>query len=179
MTAWRRVLAACAVAAMLATAALGRAADPVVPATLRDVAGRTVDVAALARTGKLVFVTLKRADCPVCRTQLRRLGRLLPALRACGAEFIVVGRARDAELAAVARDTSFPFPFVTEGAGAIAAAAGFATGGDELIPGFFAVDAERRLVWAQRGRSAGAFGDRELAAWLRCPEASPDLMASR
>ena len=64
--------------ATVATAAAAR----VVPAELRDVAGATIDVGALAARERLVFVTIKAAGCPVCRTQLQRLGRLLPHFRA-------------------------------------------------------------------------------------------------
>jgi hypothetical protein len=44
----------------------------------------------------------------------------------------------------------------------------------------FAVDEKRRVVWEQRGRGAGSFGDGELVAWLGCkgPE-GPDLLAAR
>src|SRR5690606_36425740 len=113
---------------------------------------------------------------PVCRTQLARLGRMLPRLRACGATFVVLVPGDDDAAAAVARQTGFPYPFVAAGALDLAAAAGFAADGDELVPGFFAVDADRAVVWRQRGRGAGAYGDGELLAHLGCAAPSgPDL----
>lgn len=162
---------------VIASVGIGRAA-PVVPPVLRDVTGAPVDVAALAKQGRLVFVTVKATWCPVCRVQLERLRRLLPHLRACGATFVVLVPGANEAVAAVARETHFPYPFVAEGAVAIAAAAGFAADAAELVPGFFVVDAAREKVWAQRGRGAGAFGDAELLAHLGCRGPStPDLLA--
>ena len=161
---------------MLAT--IASAAPVVVPPTLRDVTGAPVDVAALAGRGHLVFVTVKAASCPVCRTQLQRLGRLLPHLRACGASFVVLAPGPDADVAEIARATAFPYPFVADGAVALASAAGFAAGDAELVPGFFAVDAARRVVWEQRGRSGASFGDVELLTYLGCKAPTgPDLLA--
>lgn len=161
-----------------ALAAPAVAATAVVPPVLRDVTGAAVDVDALAHDGRLVFVTVKAAWCPVCRAQLARLGRILPRLRACGVSFIVLAPGGTETVAAIARETSFPFPFVAEDAVALANAAGFAASADELVPGFFAVNADRQVVWEQRGRGAGNFGDGELLAWLGCKGASPsDLLA--
>lgn len=155
------------------------AAPAAVPATLHDVQGAVVDVAALASRERLVFVTVKATWCPVCRTQLQRLGRLLPHLRACGATFVVLVPGANEAVAAIARETSFPYPFVAENAQALAATAGLAAEGGELVPGFFAVDASRAVVWEQRGRGAGAFGDGELMAHLGCKAPStPELLAS-
>ena len=171
-------LVALAVLALAADAPGRAAASAVVPPTLRDVTGAPVDVAALAGQGRLVFVTVKATWCPVCRAQLERLGRLLPHLRACGARFIVLVPGTDDAVGALARDTSFPYPFVAEGAVALAATVGFATGAEELMPGFFAVNAAREVVWEQRGRAPGAFGDGELLRYLGCkgPDAA-DLLA--
>ena len=163
----------------LGAGALGAAAPPaVVPATLRDVTGAPVDVGARAGRGHLVFVTVKATWCPVCRAQLERLGRLLPHLRACGADFIVLVPGTDDAVAALARDTRFPYPFVADGAVALAATVGFAAGADELMPGFFAVNAAREVVWEQRGRAPGAFGDADLLRYLGCKGPNgPDLLA--
>jgi len=162
----------------LAGSAAASAGPAVVPPTLRDVHGAVVDVAALAARSHLVFVTVKATWCPVCRLQLQRLGRLLPHLRACGTSFVVLVPGTDDAVGGVARETSFPYPFVADGALALAAAAGFAADGDELVPGFFAVNAAREIVWEQRGRSAQSFGDGELLAYLGCKGPSvPDLLA--
>lgn len=166
------------VALAMGVASVAAAAPVVVPAALRDVGGAPVDVAGLARGGRLVFVTVKATWCPVCRVQLQRLGRLLPHLRACGATFVVLVPGTDDTVATVARETAFPYPFVAEGAVALAAAAGLASSPDELFPGFFTVNAEREVVWQQRGRGAGAYGDGELLAHLGCRGPStPDLLA--
>jgi peroxiredoxin len=171
-----RTLTASVLATLVATS--GSAATVAVPAVLRDVTSARVDVAALARGGHLVFVTVKATWCPICREQLQRLGRLLPRLRACGASFVVLVPGTDEAVAAVARDTSFPYPFVADGAVALAATVGFAADAEELMPGFFAVNADREVVWRQRGRAAGAFGDGELMRYLGCKGPSAgDLLA--
>jgi peroxiredoxin len=174
----RTALAAVIVAATLETGS-APAAPAVVPATLHDVQGAVVDVASLASRERLVFVTVKATWCPVCRTQLQRLGRLLPHLRACGVTFVVLVPGANDAVAAIARETSFPYPFVAENAEVLAATAGLAAGDGELVPGFFVVDGARTVVWEQRGRGAGAFGDGELMAHLGCKApGSPDLLAS-
>ena len=171
-------LAAAIVAATL-EAGSAAAATAVVPPALRDVQGAVVDVASLASCARLVFVTVKATWCPVCRVQLQRLGRLLPHLRACGVTFVVLVPGANDAVAAIARETSFPYPFVAENAEALAATAGLAAGGGELVPGFFVVDGARTVVWEQRGRGAGAFGDGELMAHLGCKApTAPDLLAS-
>ena len=49
---------------------------------------------------------------------------------------------------------------------------------DQLVPAFFAVNGAREIVWEQRGRADGAFGDRELLSYLGCKGPSePDLRA--
>jgi peroxiredoxin len=152
----------------LAVATPLRAAPFVLPATLTDVRGAPVDVAALAAAHRLFVVTLKATWCPVCQEQLRRLGRLLPRLRACGASFIVLAPGPAAALAAIARDTSFPYPFVADEGLVLARAAGLALDDDEIAPAIVGVDATRAIDWVQRGRGAGAFGDGALLAHLGC-----------
>ena len=172
-----RLLAALLLVLTVAAGA-GLSAAVVVPSEMRDVTGATIDVAALARRQRLVFVTVKASWCPVCRAQLQRLGRLLPRLRACGATFIVLGPGFDEALAAVARDTSFPYPFVADGAVALAESAGLATTSDELVPAFFVVNGEREIVWQQRGRGDGNYGDGALLKYLGCAT-DADLQATR
>ena len=161
---------------MAALTSSASAATTVVPATSRDVSGASVDVAQIARRNHLVFVIMKAAWCPLCRAQLARLGRLLPRLKACGASFVVLAPGTTDAVAALARDTSFPYPFVAEGAVALAAAAGFATSADTLVPGFFAADGAGAVVWEQRGRGASSFGDGALLAWLGCKGSDEDVL---
>lgn len=153
-------------------------AGATIPPRLSDVRGAEIDVAGLAAGHTLIFVTLKTATCPVCHEQLRRLGALEARLRACGASFIVLAPGPADALRQVAARTGFPYPFVEDVGLALARAAGLAVGRDEIMPGFFHVNAEREIVWTQRGRSAAAFGDGELLAYLRCGAAPGDLVAS-
>lgn len=166
----RRALAALALATLVLPAA-ARAADdsrPAFPATLTDVDGGTVDVAALAATGRLIVVTLKAAWCPVCREQLVRLREILPRLRSCGARFLVLGPGPADELRAIARDTAFPGPFVEDQGLVLARAFGLVLAPDQIAPAILGVGTDRRIAWAQRGRSAAAYGDEELLERLEC-----------
>lgn len=172
----RCVVAALALVLSAAEGALGDAST--VPATLTDVSGAVVDVQGLAERSRLVFVTVKATWCPVCRAQLRRIGRAWARFRACGATFVVLVPGTRDVVAALAADTGFPYPFVADEARAVADAAGLASDGEQLVPGFFVVDAARAVAWTQRGRADGAFGDAELASYLGCKDAGPDLLAS-
>ncbi len=154
----------------------GWGGPPVVPAALRDVNGANVDVAALAATHRLVFVTLKASWCPLCRAQLKRLGKLVARVRACGATLVVLGPPPSAALAAIARESGLPYPFVADAG--VAKSVGFLTTPDELVPGFFVVNEARAIVWEHRGRAKGAFGDREVLEYLGCPvPRGPDILA--
>lgn len=172
----RCVVAAGALVFSVAAGALGDAST--VPATLTDVAGAVVDVRGLAARSRLVFVTVKAAWCPVCRMQLLRLARASARFRACGVTFVVLAPGTRDVVAALAADAGFSYPFVADEAGAIAGVAGLAGDGNQLVPGFFVVDAAGAVAWTQRGRSDGAFGDAELASYLGCKGAGPDLLAS-
>ena len=142
--------------------------DVVLPATLRDVAGRRVDVAGLATRHRLVFVTLKATWCPVCRVQLQRLRDHLARLRSCDATFVVLAPGPRDELRAVQKSSGFPYPFVEDEGLAIARAAGLQLAPDQIAPAMFAVNERREIVWMQRGRGAGSFGDEALLEYLDC-----------
>lgn len=170
----RRVLAVLGLT--LALAAVGRA-DPRVtlPATLHDVYGKRVDVAALAARHRLVVVTLKAPSCPVCRGQIERLRQELPRLRSCGATFVVLAPGPQDALRAVAEATGFPYPFVEDHGLAIARAADLVLAPDQMVPAILIANARREIVWMDRGRNAASFNDPALLAELGCP---PDRMAS-
>ena len=175
----RAAVAGLVLAGLVLSAAPGVAGPAVVPPRLRDVHGGLVEVAALAAQHRLVFVTVKATWCPVCRQQLQRLARLLPELHACNVHFVVLVPGSNEAVATIARETSLPFPFVLDNRGGVAAAAGFAATPDELVPGFFVVNAARQVVWQQRGRADGAYGDAALLDYLGCevPDRGPDILA--
>ena len=152
-------------------------ASMTIPPRLTDVRGAEIDVAGLAARQTLIFVTLKTATCPVCHEQIRRLAALQARLRACGASFIVLAPGPADALRQVAARTGFPYPFVEDVGLALARGAGLAVGPAEIMPGFFHVNAEREIVWTQRGRSAARFGDGELLGYLRCGAPAGDLVA--
>jgi peroxiredoxin len=160
----------------VAAADAGAADRAALPATLRDVRGTAVDVAALARRYRLVVVTLKATWCPVCRAQLERLQQELPRLRSCGATFLVLSPGPADALRAVADASGFPYPFVEDRDLAIARSADLVLAPDQIVPAILVANTQREIVWMARGRSAGAFNDEALLAELDCP---PDQTARR
>ena len=163
---WRFLLAA-----VLVT--LGVPPEPAravtIPETLRDVRGETVDVGALAARGRLVVITVKAPSCPVCRTQLERLRRALPRLRSCGATFIVLAPGPVKDLEALANASGCPFPFVEDRGLELGRAADLVLAPGQLVPGVFGVNAQREIVWVDRGRSEMRFSDEALFEYLACP----------
>ncbi len=164
------IAAALAIAASTRSASGAPLATPtvVLPETLEDARGKTIDVARLAQTHALFVVTLKATRCPVCQRQLVRLRQLLPRLRSCGATFIVLSPPPARDLLAIQESTGFPYPFVVDADLGLARAAGLLLPPDQIEPAILAVDETRAIVWTQRGRSAAYFGDEELLAYLKC-----------
>jgi peroxiredoxin len=164
------VIASAVVALLIAPTS--HAAEPdasvVLPAQLTDVNGDLVDVAGLARGGRLFVVTVKATSCEVCREQLSRLRRLLPRLRACGAHFLIVAPGSPAAVAALAADSALPSPFVADTDLTLARAADLVLAVNQIVPAVLEVDAQRRVVWHQRGRAPGAFSDPALLERLDC-----------
>lgn len=168
------VLGLCCALGAGARAAAGADARVTLPATLRDVHGKSVDVDALAARHRLVVVTLKTPSCPVCRGQLERLRGELPRLRSCGATFIVLSPGPSDALRALADATGFPYPFVEDHDLALARAAGLVLGPGEIVPAILVANAKREVVWMDQGRNPTSFNDPALLAELGCP---PDRMA--
>ena len=151
-----------------ATYAASTSSQTVFPETITDVDGSTIDVATLAAQGKLVVVTLKATWCPVCQEQLARLRKLLPRLRSCGANFLVLAPGPADELRQIAHDSRFPYPFIEDRDLAIARAADLVLAPDQIAPAIFVLDESRNIAWLQRGRSGVYYGDGELLDRLGC-----------
>jgi peroxiredoxin len=139
-----------------------------IPARLTDVRGTEIDVAGLAARRTLIVVTVKSASCPVCQEQLRRLAALEARFRACGASFIVLAPGPTNALRRIAERSGFAYPFVEDTGLAVARSLGLVLEPDEIAPAFLHVDETREVVWTQRGRAAGAYGDAALLEHLRC-----------
>ncbi len=174
----RVALVAALVASTFAIAPPPARAATTVPARLTDVQGVEIDVADLAARNTLIVVTLKAPGCPVCQEQLHRLVALRERLRACGATFIVLAPGPAEALRELAERSGFPYPFIEDTNVALARSIGLALGDDEIMPAFFQLDAAREIVWMQRGRGPGAFGERELLAHLGCRSSAGDRIAA-
>ena len=151
-------------AALLGLFLLGaEAPPPSFPAQLLDIDGRAVDVSALASAHRLIVVTLKAPWCPVCARQLARLEGLSAALENCGATFLVLSPGPAERIRAVREATGFAIGGVAPVAHELAP--------DQIVPSLLAVDSERTIVWQQRGRSGGSYGDGRLQRYLGCETA--------
>lgn len=163
-------------------AALLLAASPAVaasvPTALAGVDGTTVDVASLASSQRVFVVTLKATWCPVCQVQLRRLTAMLPRLRSCGATFVVLAPGPRAELVRIAEQTAFPYPFVEDVGLSVARGVSLQLAADQIEPAIFEVDRQGEVVWLQRGRADGAFGDAALLERLDCGELKTAALSS-
>ncbi len=166
----RRLTRALAVALLVVAGSTlsSSGADTSFPARLVDVDGAVVDVATLARSHKLFFVTLKATSCPVCHAQLRRLGEQLARLRSCDATFVVLSPGPRQDIERIRVETGFPFPFVEDRDLSLADSIGLRLSATEMTPAIFAVDENREIVWKQQGRSGLYFGDPELLEYLDC-----------
>jgi hypothetical protein len=79
-------------------------------------------------------------------------------------------------LRAVAEETGFPYPFIEDRDLAIARSADLVLAPDQIEPAILVANAQREIVWMNRGRSAVAFNDAAVLAELDCP---PDQIARR
>lgn len=140
----------------------------VLPATLEDVRGETLDVADLATRHRLVFVTLKATWCGVCRQQLARLRAELPRLQGCGVSFVVLSPGPRDELRRVAESADFPFPFVEDRDLALARSADLVLAPGQIVPALFTVNERREIDWVHAGRSGVSYGDAALLEHLGC-----------
>ncbi len=159
-------------AALLGLFLLGaEAPPPSFPAQLLDIDGRAVDVSALASAHRLIVVTLKAPWCPVCARQLARLEGLSAALENCGATFLVLSPGPAERIRAVREATGFSARYVEDRDLTIARSLGLELAPDQIVPSLLAVDSERTIVWQQRGRSGGSYGDGRLQRYLGCETA--------
>jgi peroxiredoxin len=148
--------------------ALTAARAPGLPARLVDIDGAAVDLAALATSGRVIAVTLKTADCPVCARQLARLQQQRAELLRCGARFLVLAPGPADGIRKLRGATGFDARWIEDRDLALARSLGLVLGPGQMVPALLELDARGRVLWEQRGRSPTAFGDRALREHLDC-----------
>lgn len=144
--------------------------EPKFPAMVMSVDGREIDVRKLAEGRRVVVVTLKAAWCPVCQKQLLRIKKKLPDQAGCGVTYLVLSPGPASELRAIREDTGFPYPFIEDKGLAFAESLGLRMSEKEITPSIFLLRSDLSIRWMQNPRSAGYYGDSELAQVLRCAE---------
>ena len=146
-----------------------RAAERLIlPATLQDIDGRKVDLAAMAQRRRVVFVTLKAPRCPVCSRQLSRLRTMQSRLSQCGASFVVLAPGPRKEISEVRRLTGFEARYVEDVGLKLARGLGLQLAEGQIQPAIFSIDRRLRITWMQEGRSGRYYGDRALLRQLDC-----------
>lgn len=175
-----RVVSACALAAVLAmllgavhedTAPRAPEEAPpppkkVLPATLTEIAGQEIDLAALTDKQRLVVITLKAPWCRVCVHQLERIKENLPEYQRVRATFLILSPGPKEDLAAIKEHTEFPYPFVADKDNELARALDLVLQPGQMIPAVFALNAAREVVWMERGRSSTRYNDEALREYL-------------
>jgi peroxiredoxin len=148
--------------------ALLAAAPSRLPEVLVDLDGRSVGLAEMIGEGRLFVITLKSASCPVCARQLVRLERLRAGLERCGARFAVLSPGPAERIRRLRAATGFGAHWFEDPELALGRALDLLLGPDELVPAIVEIDAQGRVVWAQRGRSGELYGDGALQKHLGC-----------
>lgn len=138
------------------------------PSTVTAVSGESIDVAKLAKTRRVVVVTLKATWCPVCREQLRRIRSSLRNPDQCGVAILVLSPGPAEVLRQIQTDVGVSFPFIEDRDLKIAASLGLRLADDQIQPSILILERDLSIGWLQRGRSTAYFGDPALLKEVNC-----------
>lgn len=140
------------------------------PAAVTAADGQKIDVAKLAKSQRVVVVTLKATWCQVCQQQLVRIKRQLDQIEQCSVSFLVLSPGSAAELNTIQQRTDFPYPFVPDPGLKIGDEIGLVLNAEEeeLMPAIFILNPDRTIGWIQLGRNSVRYGDSELLTEMDC-----------
>ena len=138
------------------------------PEYLTDIDGYVLDLKELATKKRIVIITIKTAECPVCQHQLIRIREKLDELAACNVTFLVLSPGSVEEIRKAKAITKFPFPFIMDKELAISKSLDLVINEKQILPSILILNEKLDIEWEQRGRNAFFFGDPELMKTLRC-----------
>jgi len=138
------------------------------PDEVTDIDGTLIDLKKLTTQKRVVVITIKTAECPVCQQQLIRINEQLHELAACNVTFLVLSPGSVEEIRKAKAITKFPFPFIMDKDLAISKSLDLVVNEKQILPSILILNEKLDIEWEQRGRNAFFFGDPELMKTLRC-----------
>ena len=142
--------------------------NPFFPNEIVSLTGELIAIEKLARNKTICIITVKSAQCLVCREQLVRFKENLHEFSTCNLTFLVLAPGDHGDIHAMKKSTEFPFPFISNDEYAIAEKYGLVLGDDQLMPAVFILNPDLSIRWIQRGRSSGFYSDKILVDHLDC-----------
>ena len=138
------------------------------PDIITDIDGNTINLKELTAKKTVAVITMKAPDCPVCQTQIVRIMENFDKLSACNVTFLVLAPGPIEKLQTSKELTKFPFPFIIDQNLKIARSLDLLLNETQILPSILILNKKLEVEWAQRGRNAIYFGDRDLMKHLKC-----------
>ena len=130
--------------------------------------GNKINVEKLTEGSTVIIITIKSPSCPVCQTQLIRIGKQLDNFNKCNVTFLVLSPGTSKEVHQVKLTTGFPFPFISDDDLSISKALGLLLNPQQILPSIIVLNDNLTINWIQKGRNNIYFGDDELYDYLDC-----------
>ena len=128
--------------------------------------GNNINVGKLTEGSTVIIITIKSPSCPVCQTQLIRIGKQLDNFNKCNVTFLVLSPGTSKEVLQVKLTTGFPF--IPDDDLSISKALGLLLNPQQILPSIIVLNDNLTINWIQRGRNNIYFGDDELYDYLDC-----------
>ena len=139
-----------------------------IPDLLNDIDGYTINLKELTTQKTVAVITMKTPNCPICQTQLLRIMQNFDKLSTCNVTFLVLAPGPIDKLQKAKELTKFPFPFIVDQDLKISRSLDLIINNTQILPSILILNDKLEVEWAQRGRNALYFGDRELMKRLKC-----------
>ena len=138
------------------------------PDIITDINGSVIDLKKMAFNKRVIIVTIKTAECPVCQHQLIRIKEKLNELVACNVTFLVLSPGPIDKIKKVKSSTKFPFPFIMDNNLEISKSLNLNIDEFQILPSILILNEKLEIEWEQRGRNSLFYGDPELMNILKC-----------
>ena len=138
------------------------------PDIMRDINGSVIDLKELASKKRVVVITIKTAERPVCQRQLIRIKKQLNVLVACNVTFLVLSPGPIDKIHEAQSITEFPFPFIMDKDLDISKSINLTVDEFQIFPSILILNEKLEIEWEQRGRNSLLYGDPELIKILNC-----------